>query len=306
MLAQQFEDTLDDVFALQDRVALAVAGTLEPTVQSAEIRSALLRPTGNLGSYDLYLRALQLYRSAERAEVLEALDLLNRAIALDPDYGVALGVAAVCHQFIHGGEWSDDPDANRRQGIELAHRALKAAGDDANALAYAAYVIAGLERDLDTAIVLFDKAIALNPGSAVAWLLSGFVRLRAGEVDLGIKHVQTASRLDPMGPNQAPQSLFMAMARFEQRRFVEAVALLRDYHQQRGTHFSYALLAACHGHLGHTAAALEALAQYRRITPLPVETVAKGFMDDSAHRRLFLDGIALAEGKPSAASREGG
>jgi len=293
---QRFEDTLDDVFALQDRVALAVGGKIEPTVQSAEIRRALMRPTENLGSYDLYLRALPLYRSVERTEVLEALDLLNRAITLDPDYGVALGVAAICHQFIYSNEWSDDSEGNRRQGIDLAHRALKAAGDDAHVLAYGGYAIAGLERDLDTAIALFDRATSLNSGSSLAWMLSGFVRLRAGQTDLGIEHVETASRLDPMGPNQAARTLFMALARFEQHRFIEAVALLKDYHHQRNSHFGYAMLAACYGHLGQTDAALAALGQYRSLTPLPVEHVVRGFLFDPSDQTLLLDGVALAEG----------
>ena len=56
----RFEDTLEDVFALQDKVALAVAGKIEPTVQQAEIRRVSARPTDNMGSYDLALRALPL------------------------------------------------------------------------------------------------------------------------------------------------------------------------------------------------------------------------------------------------------
>src|SRR5579862_3762065 len=75
----RFEDTLEDVFALQDSVALAVAGKIEPTVQQAEIRRASARPTDNLSSYDLYLRALPLQRSFVRANILEALDLASRA-----------------------------------------------------------------------------------------------------------------------------------------------------------------------------------------------------------------------------------
>src|SRR5580658_406402 len=55
--ADRFEDTLEDVFALQDKVALGVAGAIEPTVRAAEIRRASKGPTENMGSYDLYLRA---------------------------------------------------------------------------------------------------------------------------------------------------------------------------------------------------------------------------------------------------------
>ena len=127
----RFEDTLEDVFALQDKVALAVAGKIEPTVLEAEVRHASARPTEDMGSYDLYLRAVPLTRFYSRVEVLQALDLLNRAIALDPDYGSALQLAASCHYLIVNYGWSADPESNRRQGIELAHRAIKASRDDA-------------------------------------------------------------------------------------------------------------------------------------------------------------------------------
>jgi len=145
----------------------------------------------------------------------------------------------------------------------------------------------------------------LNAGSSVAWLFSGIVFLRIGETDLGIEHIETAGRLDPMGPNRSPQTMFMAMARFEQRRFPEAEALLRDYHHQRETPFSYALLAATHGHLGQTAAALEALDRYRHLTPLPVDEIARGFFYDPSHLQLFMDGIALAEGKAASGDPTG-
>jgi len=120
--ADRFEDTLEDVFALQDKVALAVAGKIEPTVQQAEIRRATLRPTDNVGAYDLYLRALFHYRAWSRAGVSATLDLLGRGHRLDPDFAPALALAAACHHFVHLFEWSDDPRANRREGVDLAYR----------------------------------------------------------------------------------------------------------------------------------------------------------------------------------------
>jgi len=94
----RFEDTLEDVFALQDSVALGVAGKIEPTVEQAEIRRTSARQTDNADSYDLYLRALPLFRIFSKAETLKALELLNRAIALDPENSPALALATSCHR----------------------------------------------------------------------------------------------------------------------------------------------------------------------------------------------------------------
>ena len=123
------------------------------------------------------------------------------------------------------------------------------AGDDAFVLSYAAAALGTLGREVDAAFVLFDRAIALNPGSSITWLLSGNVRARAGDADLAIEHLETTMRLDPRGPNRPAQALFMATARFGQRRFAEAAAFAKDYLQQRDVPSALAVLAACHGHL---------------------------------------------------------
>ena len=70
-----------------------------------------------MSAYDLYLRAHPLYFSFNRAKMAEALDLLNRAIDLDPEFGPALALAGACHHIILLFEWSEDPEANRRQAL---------------------------------------------------------------------------------------------------------------------------------------------------------------------------------------------
>ena len=297
----RFEDTLEDVFALQDKVAISVAGKIEPTVQEAEIRRASARPTENMGSYDLFLRGLSLMRTFVRERVLEALKLANRAVVLDPDYGRALSLAGTCHFLIDIFGWSTDLETNRRQGIELAHRALKVAGDDAWVLAGAANVAAYLERDFAAAVALADRATALSPGSSVAWVVSGQVRVWMGETALAIEHVETAMRLDPMGPSRPSQALLMAMARFQQGRFAEAVALFREFAQKTdGGPTAYAYLVACYGHLGQQAEALQALVGFRSLSQRTIDDYARSTIRHPAHLKLFLDGIALAEGETPA------
>jgi len=89
--AERFDGPLEDVFQLQDQVAINAAGVIEPTLQAAETRRSFERPTNDLTAYDLYLRALAPIRSGEweRERYLEALDLLGQAIKRDPGYGPA-------------------------------------------------------------------------------------------------------------------------------------------------------------------------------------------------------------------------
>ncbi|HXQ17025.1 MAG TPA: TIR domain-containing protein [Caulobacteraceae bacterium] len=196
----RFEDTLDDVFDLKDKVALGVTAKIEPTVQAAEIRRAFARPTENMTSYDLYLRALPLYFTFGERGMFEALDLLERAVLLDPDHALALSLAAGCHYMIHRYGWTDDTQTHQRQAIEMTHRSLRLAADDANVLIRAALIASDLERDPASAFALVDRAIAICPGSASVWGVSGGLWMRAGETDRAIEDLEMSMRLDPMGP----------------------------------------------------------------------------------------------------------
>src|SRR5215471_6123213 len=77
--ADRFDGLLEDVFELQDRVALSVAGVIEPTLQAAEMRRSSRRPVNNLGAYDLHLRAYAMMLSPAR-RVAEVAGLLDQSI----------------------------------------------------------------------------------------------------------------------------------------------------------------------------------------------------------------------------------
>ena len=88
--ADRFDGSLEDVFELQDKVAISVAGVIEPALQAAEMRRSAARPTTDLTAYDLYLRALAAFFPITKERIFEALGLLEQAIAIDPHYGPAL------------------------------------------------------------------------------------------------------------------------------------------------------------------------------------------------------------------------
>jgi len=96
--ADRFDGSLEDVFDLQDKIAVSVAGVIEPALQAAEMRRSAARPTTDLTAYDLYLRALAVFFPITRQRLVEALGLLEQALAIDPRYGPALSWAAICHR----------------------------------------------------------------------------------------------------------------------------------------------------------------------------------------------------------------
>src|SRR5207302_265005 len=146
--ADRFDGLLEDVFELQDQVAISVAGVIEPALQAAEGRRSAGRPTDDLTAYDLYLRALATYYPITRERALKTLGLLRQAIAIDRQYGPALSWAAICLMRLYREGWAEDPDATRREGIEVARQALHVADDNPDILANCAFVLANFGEDI--------------------------------------------------------------------------------------------------------------------------------------------------------------
>jgi adenylate cyclase len=293
--ADRFDGSLEDIFELQDKVAIAIAGIIEPTLQAAEIRRSADRPTNDLTAYDLYLRALALRYPGDREGIVAALDLLRRAIERDPHYALALANAALCHMQLHLSGWSEDLGRERDEGVNLARRALHVTNDDPGVLAWSGYVLAYFGEDIDAAIELIDRALAINPSFAHGWYWSGWLRLWVGQPEFAIGHFETSLRLSP---HALRAHTFMAIGAcyFFARRFEDAIAmLLRNLQEHPGWPPTYRLLAACYAHLGRLDEAHEAVRRLQVITPLIVHDVSH--WRSAEHRELFLSGLRLAAGE---------
>jgi adenylate cyclase len=295
--SDRYDDTLDDVFALQDRVAVSVAGVIEPTVREAEIRRAMRRPTTNVGAYDLYLRALALIDTYEKDNVFAGLKLLDRAIAADPNYATAMSLAAYGHAQVVISRWSNDLEPHRAAALAHAKRAVQIAPDDADVLSWVTGAYLPLGEDNDASIALIDRSIALNPGSCQSWMMSGWLRLAIGESARAIEHFETAMRLDPCSSDRGYHIGGIAFSRFQQGRFEETIRLLKEAIQlQPAVTMNLAVLVSSYGHLGQIDAARATLAKYKSASPIDIRERLNLFRAP-AHRALFLDGIDLAEGK---------
>jgi len=249
--ADRFDGSLDEVFERQDMVAMSVAGVIEPTLQAAEIRRSFDRPTADPTAYDRYLRALAPIRSAEREKerYVQGLETLRRAIACDPGYGRALALAGHCHLALDAAGWTNDVAANQREGVELARRALTAAGDDPGVLANVAYVLAYFGEDIAAAMTLIDRSLELNPSFALAWARSAWLRLWAGQPDVAIEHFGTSMRLNPRDRRAEPL-LGIGVGHFFDERFDPAEAALLLSLEEMTWVPTYRFLASCRAHMG--------------------------------------------------------
>jgi TolB-like protein/class 3 adenylate cyclase len=292
--ADRFDGLLEDVFELQDKVAISVAGVIEPALQAAETARSVRRPTTDLTAHDLYLRAYAMV-VASSAQLSDALCLLEQAIARDPHYGPALAWAAYCHMRLGSDGRSDDPGTHRRKSVDFARRALDARGDDPTVLANAAFALGILGENIGAMIAQVDRALALNPSFARGWHISGTLRVCAGELDLAIEHCERALRLSPHSRVGAPSLAIIGAAHLFARRFDEAEPkLLLAIQQDPYFTYSYGYLAACYAYMGRSSEAREALSRLQAIAPHFSDT---SFYRNLEHRKLLEDGLRLAAGE---------
>ena len=289
--ADRFDGSLEDVFDLQDRIAVSVAGVIEPALQAAETARSVHRPTADLTAYDLYLRAYAMV-VASSAQIPDAVRLLEQAITRDPRYGPALAWAAYCHMRLHTDGRADEPETHRRKSVEFARRALAAHGDDPTVLADTAFALGILGENIEAMIGLVDRALALNPSFARGWHLSGTLRACSSELDMSIKHCETALRLSPRLRVGAPTLAVIGQAHLCARRFQEAEAgLLLAIQQDPYWTYSHAYLAACYAHMGRLAEAREALSRWQTLAP---QFSDWSFLRTPEHRKLLEGGLRMA------------
>jgi TolB-like protein len=267
--ADRFDSSLEDVFDLQDRVTMAVAGAIEPSITQAEIRRANRKPTANLQAYDWLLRALGEQQLFSRVGIDRAIQMARRAIELDPRYAQACARLASWIQLRKTYGWMEDEAAEEAEGVRFAHLAVQLEPNDSIVLTEAAFALGHLNRDLATAIPWFDRAIALNPNSAMAFGRGAVVRNFAGDYITAAEHADRAIRLSPFDSFSFAFSMARGMSHLLRRQVPEAVAWLRKAAQQNPRHSpTFLYLGSALAHTGQMEDAQAAILRHLELHPM--------------------------------------
>ena len=271
--ADRFDGVLTDIFDLQDAIALSVVGAIGPRLMSAEVERAQRRRAASLDAYDLYLRALPNVHAMTREGSDTALNLLAQAVALDPDYAVAAGLASWCYALRVVQRWPTDFETEKRAGSELGRRAIAQGPSDPDALAMGGYAVAFLGEELRIGLAAIERAIALNPNSALALTHAGFVRGYLGEAATAVKMFERALRQSPRDLAIYRTYWGLSYAHFLQENFEEAVVWAQRSLAAKSTYIPpLRSLAASLGHLGRIGEAAAVVARLRAV--VPDETIA--------------------------------
>jgi adenylate cyclase len=285
-----------ELFDLQDRMAAEVASAIQPSIRRAEVERARSKRPDTLAAYDLVMRALPHLWAHRPEDNADAIELLSRALQLEPDYGLAAALAAWAHgqQIAYG--WSGDIALDRSLARGLIERAALGVHDDPTALTALASAMMQSGGDVAQAAAFADHALALDPNHAWAWMRRGFGQVYLGNPEEGLVAFARSVRHSPLDPFAFNVHLGMGLAHFSADRVQEALAQVRRALSERpGLVWPYRDLAVYLAHQGDLAAARDALQQYvgERHVTLAMVGDSLRFMEPALLSK-YLRGLKLA------------
>jgi adenylate cyclase len=230
--SSRFDGAVEDFFDLEDRITEQVAGALQPSIRIAEIERSRRKRPQDLGSYDFTMRAMPHVWALEKEESAKALDLLEKALAIDPEYPLALSLAGWCHAQRSVYNWSDDIGKSQAMARSLAERAAEMSGDDPTILAVLGAVHTFV-RNHGTARVLLERAVTLDTNAAWAWSRLGWLENYADQPQKAIANFERAMRLSPIDPMNFNNYVGIASAHEVAQEYDIAAAFYRRALEER-------------------------------------------------------------------------
>jgi len=263
---ERYDRSLADVFAVQDEITDAIVAAIEPQLYAAENSHARRKPPECLCAWDLVMQALSHFWQLTAADNCAAQSLLEKAIAIDPNYAQALAVVAVSHGFGVLMGWED-----REVVVPAAERAALAAIqidiEDPWAHLAIAFVYIHLRR-IDDALAEFEWALRLNPNFSLAQGYYGMALSLAGRGNEGIEAVYRSQQLSPRDPFSAIMSGVISFAEFVEHNYDAAMRAAREAVRQRADYAGAGrVLVAAAAMADETDVAKAALQELRRGQP---------------------------------------
>jgi adenylate cyclase len=230
--SSRYDGTIDEFFDLEDRITQQVAGALQPSIRIAEIERSRRKRPQDLGSYDYTMRAMPHVWALEKDESAKALEFLEKALFIAPDYPLALALAGWCHAQRSVYNWADDIPGSQATARLLAERAADLSRDDPLILAVLGAVHTFV-RNYGTARVLLERAVALDPNCAWAWSRLGWIDNYTDQPHNAIRNFELAIRLSPIDPMNFNNYAGMGAAHYVLQECDQAVLLYRRALQEQ-------------------------------------------------------------------------
>ena len=293
--AERYDRDFADVFAIQDEITAAIVAAIEPQLYAAENVHARRKLPANMDAWELLMRALSHYWLVTRQDNETAQTLLGQAVAIDPDYGQALGVLSTSITFGAHMGWAEIENV-AAAAERTAMAAVRADSEDAWAHhALGSFYL--ITRRFDDSLAELELALRLNPCFLQAQNYYATALGFCGRWQESLEAVGRVLQLSPRDPSSALYFGAASLAHYVGRNYAEAARLARIAIRLRTDYAAaYRVLAAASGMLGDAQSAAAAANELRRAQPnISLAWVAGHvpFKQD-ADREQYLEGFRRA------------
>jgi TolB-like protein/lipopolysaccharide biosynthesis regulator YciM len=199
--AEEYDRDLTDLFAIQSEIAQKIADKFAAKVSSTEKAAIQKAPTTDLVAYDLYLRSKQLvdgisFSTRAKEDLLQAVRLLDQAVARDPAFVIAYDQLAGAHDRIYF--LGFDHTEARLQLAETAMQSIRRLSPESGEthMAFAQHLYWAYA-DYDLAQEELAAARRTLPNESRIPLMSGYIDRRQGRWEKSLEEMKQALELDP-------------------------------------------------------------------------------------------------------------
>lgn len=258
--AENYDRELTDIFAIQTAVAQEIVSALQAKLSPQEKALISGRPTNSIEAYDLFLRARGQMQgiSAAGLNASDAAELLEAAVALDPNYAQAWALLALAHGDVYW--FLEDRTPARLEKMKLAvDRAFELnPGLPEAVLAKAAYYYRGFY-DYPKSLELLEQAKQLIPNDPFVHFGLGLTLRRLGEYKRSVDSFLNAAELDPAYSEAWAEAINTAVASGQVQRALDIAAMVPPQFQDI-PRLKAELAALYLNHFGNVTKAKELLA----------------------------------------------
>jgi len=197
---ERYDRPLRNVFQVRDEVTRKIVGSLASKLTQAELARVSLSHTDSLDAYVLALRGRELYMHYTASDNAKGRELIEKAIALDPNFAPAYSMLS--HAYLHDFRYfgSLKPKESYQKALDLASRAVAldpSLGYARRALGMT--LLYGMKHH--QALTQFEEGLKANLNDADLLVSSGEVFIWMGQPEEAIKRIKEAMRLNPCYPN---------------------------------------------------------------------------------------------------------
>jgi DNA-binding SARP family transcriptional activator/Tfp pilus assembly protein PilF len=292
--SDRFELAMDELHQLDERVTARIVGRIDPVILFIE--GSPKRPK-NYGATGLLLRAMPLMYSMERDKYERAGELINLALKKDRDNAMVLAWGAHWQVYHVGQGWSQNPKESFSLAQKYALDAIRLDPENAEALGIYGHVCSFLDKDFDSALHYFERALRVNPNLAFVWSLSALTYCYIGEPEIALERLERHRDLTPIEPYPALFDNPYAIAHLIKGDYEQAAVYGRRVAKTRPEFVNgYKPLIAALGHLGRRDEAASYVAKLLALEPnFTVQRFGQVYpFRHAKDREHYMKGLSLA------------